>query len=119
MHCEGRLRRFYLEWDRGTVSWPDIIEKFRVYAAYYAHLGRTGVPEARRPSALVVTSSPLREGLLWRAIMAAFDEVKASPCYFFTTVDTLIGRAGPLAPVWRTLESTERVGWHDFGGRSP
>jgi hypothetical protein len=119
VHYEGRVQRFYVEWDRGTVKPPDLVEKCRLYAAYYAYLARTGVPELNRPSALVVTSSPTRESIIWRAIMAAFDEVKASPCYFFTTVDTLIGRAGPLAPVWRTLESTERVGWHDFGGRSP
>jgi hypothetical protein len=118
VHFQGRVRRLYLEWDRGTVKLMDLVEKCRLYAAYYAYLARAEVPESHRPSALVVTSSPPREGVLWRAIMAAFDEVKASPCYFFTTVDTLIGRAGPLAPVWRTLESTERVGWHDFRGHS-
>ncbi|MDO8612559.1 MAG: replication-relaxation family protein [Dehalococcoidia bacterium] len=119
VHYEGRVRRFYLEWDRGTVKLPDLMEKCRLYAAYYAYLARTGIAESLKPSALVVTSSPPREGVLWRAIVAAFDEVKASPCYFFTTVDTLIGRAGPLASVWRTLKSDERVSWYDFGGRSP
>lgn len=111
VHLQGRVRRFYLEWDRGTVKLPDLVEKCRLYAAYYAYLARAGAPESRRPSALVVTSSPLREGVLWRAILTAFDEVKASPCYFFTTVDTLIGRAGPLAPVWRRSKDAERNAW--------
>jgi len=29
VHSQGRVRRFYLEWDRGKVKWPDMIEKFR------------------------------------------------------------------------------------------
>ncbi|HWO73726.1 MAG TPA: replication-relaxation family protein, partial [Dehalococcoidia bacterium] len=118
IHLAGRLHRVYLEWDRGTVKLPDLVEKRRLYAAYYASLARTGVPEANRPTTLLVTSSPLRESILYGATEAAVDEVKASPGYFFTTVDTLVGRVGPLAPVWRTPESHGRVSWCDSRGRS-
>jgi DNA-binding MarR family transcriptional regulator len=111
----GRMRRFYLEWDRGTVKLPDLVEKCRSYAAYYASLARTGVPDSDRPSALVVTSSPVREGVLWRTLLAALDEVASSPCHFFTTVDTIIGRTGPLAPVWRRGKDAERGAWASAG----
>lgn len=111
VYWNGRLWRFYLEWDRGTVKLPDLVEKCRLYAAYYASLARTGVPESNRPTTLVVTSSAVRESVLWRIIPTAFDEVAASPSHFFTTVDTIIDRTGPLAPVWRRGKDAERGAW--------
>ncbi len=117
IYWQGKIRRFYLEWDRGTVKLPDLVEKCRLYAAYYASLVRTGVPEPNRPATLVVTSSPVRESVLWRTILTASDEVAASPCRLFTTVDALIGRAGPLAPVWRGSDSSQRSFWLEGVGR--
>jgi DNA-binding MarR family transcriptional regulator len=111
IYWQGEIQRFYLEWDRGTVKLPDLVEKCRLYAAYYASLARTGVPESNRPSALLVASSPLREGVLWRTILAAFDEVASSPCYLLTSVDTLVEAAGPLGQVWRGFDSSQRSFW--------
>ncbi|MDI6857186.1 MAG: replication-relaxation family protein [Dehalococcoidia bacterium] len=111
IYWQGEIHRFYLEWDRGTVKLPDLVEKCRLYAAYYASLARTGVPERNRPTTLVVTSSPVREGVLWRTVLAAFDDVASSPCHFFTTIDTIIDRTGPLAPIWRRGGDAERGAW--------
>lgn len=111
IYWQGAIRRFYLEWDRGTVKLPDLVEKCRLYAAYYAHLTRAGAPEYRKPTVLVVTSSLVREDVLWRIILAAFDEVALSASHVFTTTDTIIGRTGPLAPVWRRGEGAERGAW--------
>ncbi len=61
----GEVRRFYLEWDRGTVKLPDLMEKCRLYAAYYASLARRQVDDRSLPYVLAVTTSPLRENILW------------------------------------------------------
>jgi DNA-binding MarR family transcriptional regulator len=111
VHYQGRVRRFYLEWDRGKVKWPDMIEKLRVYAAYYAHLARAEVSESRTPNALVVTSSPVREGVLWRAIRAAFDEAGVKPTPFLTSVGMLVERVGPFGLAWRSQGASDRVLW--------
>lgn len=111
VHFEGRVRRFYLEWDRGTVKWPDMIEKLRVYAAYYADLARTGVAEERRPMTLVVTSSPQREDAIWKVVKASFAAVGVKPTAFLTSVDTLLERVGSLGPAWRSSGAPERTLW--------
>jgi DNA-binding MarR family transcriptional regulator len=113
IYHNGTMRRFYLEWDRGTVKLPDMVRKLRSYAAYYAFLARTGVAERNRPAALLVTSSPARESVLWRTVLAACEEVESSPSPFFSTVDALIECLGPLGAAWRTPESHGRVRWYD------
>jgi len=107
----GRVRRFYLEWDRGTMRWPDMIEKFRLYAAYYANLARTGVENG--PDLLMVTASPAREGIIWQTLAMAFDEVNASPAHISTSLDSLLARVGPMGAVWRRAGSQPRTCWKD------
>jgi hypothetical protein len=108
---QGKVRRFYLEWDRGTTRWPEMVDKCRLYAAYYANLARTGVENG--PDVLMVTTSPVRENIIWRTLTTAFVEANASPGHILTSVDPLVARMGPMAGVWRLAGSLARVCWKD------
>ncbi len=106
----GQVRRFFLEWDRGTMRGPQMVQKFNYYAAYFASWRSKGdVP----PAVLVVTNSPHRENVIWHDLETAFDEVKAKPSRFFTSIDTLIRGVGPFGPVWRPFGSSARAAWPD------
>ena len=111
VHWQGKVRRFYLEWDRGTTRWPEMVDKCRLYAAYYANLARTGVENG--PDVLMVTTSPVRENIIWRTLTTAFVEANASPGHILTSVDPLVARMGPMAAVWRLAGSLARVCWKD------
>ena len=111
VHWQGKVRRFYLEWDRGTTRWPEMVDKCRLYAAYYANLARTGVENG--PDVLMVTTSPVRENIIWRTLTTAFVEANASPGHILTSVDPLVARMGPMAGVWRLAGSLARVCWKD------
>jgi hypothetical protein len=109
----GQIRRFFLEWDRGTMRGPQMVQKFHYYAAYFASWRSKGdVP----PAVLVVTNSPHRENVIWHDLEAAFGEVKAKPSRFFTSLDSLVGRLGPFGPAWRRFDSVRRVNWRDSEG---
>ena len=108
---QGKVRRFYLEWDRGTTRWPEMVDKCRLYAAYYANLARTGVENG--PDVLMVTTSPVRENIIWRTLTTAFVEANASPGHILTSVDPLVARMGPMAAVWRRAGSLARVCWRN------
>jgi len=111
----GQIGRFFLEWDRGTMRGPQMMEKFQLYAAYFASRRRKrDLP----PAVLIVTNSPHRENVIWHDLETAFDEVKAKPSRFFTSLDTLIGRLGPLAPIWRSFETGGRISWQNGGDRA-
>jgi hypothetical protein len=111
VHFQGRVRRFYLEWDRGTVRWPDMIEKFRSYAMCFAALRRRGTELHATPRVLVVTVSPQREDAIWRIVQASFDEVGVRPTPCLTSVNSLVQRVGPFGPAWRSLGASDRVPW--------
>ncbi len=111
----GQIRSFFLEWDRGTMRGPQMMEKFQLYAAYFASRRSKGdVP----PAVLIVTNSPHRENVIWQDLENAFDEVKAKPSRFFTSIDTLVERLGPFGQAWRPFDSVHRVSWHDSEGHS-
>ncbi len=111
VHFEGRVQRFYLEWDRGTVKWPDMIEKFRVYADYLARLRRDGCDEARLPTALIVTASPLRERVIAQSLQAVLEKARVPTDTAFTSLDSLLERLGPSDPVWLAVGRSERAHW--------
>jgi hypothetical protein len=109
----GQIGRFFLEWDRGTMRGPQMMEKFHYYAAYCTSRRSKGdVPLA----VLIVTNAPHRENVIWQDLEAAFDEVKAKPSRFFTSIDTLISGVGAFGPVWRPFDSVRRVRWRDSEG---
>jgi hypothetical protein len=111
VHFQGRVQRFYLEWDRGKVKWPDLVEKCRSYAMYFAALGRRGTELIATPRALVVTVSPQREEAIWKVLQMSFAEVGIPPTLFLTSVDALVERVGPFGPAWRSCGASERVLW--------
>jgi len=111
----GQIGRFFLEWDRGTMRGPQMMEKFHYYAAYCTSRRSKGdVPLA----VLIVTNAPHRENVIWQDLEAAFDEVKGKPSRFFTSIDTLISGVGAFGPVWRPFDSVRRVRWRDSEGDS-
>ncbi len=115
MHFQGEVRRFYLEWDRGTMRWPDMIDKFRTYAACLASRREPNPPV----DLLVVTASPLRENLIWKTLDTTFEEVGGNLGCVFTSLDTLIQRVGPVGSVWRASAFTGRIpflGWRSGEG---
>jgi hypothetical protein len=74
-------------------------------------LARTGVDNG--PDVLIVTTSPVRENVIWRTMTMAFDEVNGAPGDSFTSIDPLVGRMGPMAAIWRRAGSLARVCWKD------
>ena len=117
VHWQGKVRRFYLEWDRGTVRWPEMVEKLRVYAAFFAKARRDGTEEGSLPEVLFVTTSPMREAVAWRCLDDAFSDIGQAPSHFRTSVHTLVCGAGPLGQVWQTFGSSQRSFWLSGGGR--
>jgi hypothetical protein len=112
----GQIQRVFLEWDRGTTRHRQhAIEKFESYAAYIAS---PECDDGLSPVLLLVTNSPHREDVIWRHFESVFAKVHASPDHFFTSIDTLIGALGPLAPIWRSLETSGRVSWQEGGDRA-
>jgi len=117
VYWQGKVRRFYLEWDRGTVRWPEMVEKLRGYAAFFAKARRDGTEEGSLPEVLFVTASPQRETIAWRCLDAAFSATGQAPSCFRTSVHTLVCGEGPLGQVWRRFGSSQRSPWLPGGGR--
>lgn len=102
---EGSPRSFFLEWDRGTERINVLLEKLTRYAAYYR--------SARTASGnilLVVTPSPHREAVVWRAVSAVM-RPEAERGEVRTTVASLVDQYGPFAPIWRQFGSDARESW--------
>jgi hypothetical protein len=111
IYWNGRLWRFYLEWDRGTVKLPDVVEKCRLYAAYLATLARKQVDGRSLPDVLAVTTSPVRENVIRRALDSALEEVSRPPALFLTSVAPLFHRLGPFGVVWHDADGSARRRW--------
>ena len=99
------MRRFYLEWDRGTMRSPDMVEKFKAYALYFGLTLRHAEERRAAPDLLVVTVSPLREQIIWRLLEENFREIGMTPAACFTSIDSLVERFGPLGAIWRSYGS--------------
>jgi hypothetical protein len=110
LHQQGKTRRFYLEWDRATMRWPEMRRKCLAYAQYYAWLSRTNASAI--PDVLIVTTSPHREGPLWDALDRALADASRPRANIFTSVANLVDRLGPFGPVWRrSATSFQREAW--------
>jgi len=110
VYWQGRVRRFYLEWDRSTAGLPDLMEKCRSYAAYYGSSARSG--DDSGPDVLIVTTSAGRENLIWRTLAVAFGE-NGPLGHILTSTDPLVSSVGPTTDVWRRTESPIRARWRD------
>lgn len=96
---------FFLEWDRGTERIDVLLEKLTRYAAQYR--------SARAATAdvlLVVTPTPHREAVVWRAVSAVM-RPEAERGGVRTTVASLVDQYGPYAPIWRQFGSDARGSW--------
>jgi hypothetical protein len=99
VHYQGRLRRLYIEWDRGTVRLPEVRQKLRLYLFFYATVDQS-LASGRQPLTLIVTTNTRREARVWEDL-AGRGEAGRDLSSFLTTVGPLIERLGPLAAVWR------------------
>jgi hypothetical protein len=104
VHYQGRLRRLYIEWDRGTMRATAIKEKLHVYAAFHSSVGS----DQAAPLILVITTSPTRENVLWQELSASFRELQADPTRTLTSVSSLVDRLGPFGRVWRNQTPNQR-----------
>jgi len=111
VHWQGKVRHFYLEWDRGTMRWPDMISKLRVYASYFARVRHDGCGQGWQPAVLIVTASPLRERTIARSFEAVLENAHAPADRAFTTLESLVDRLGPWSQIWLPVGSGERVFW--------
>ena len=111
IYWQGEVRRFYLEWDRGTMRWPDMIEKLRSYALFLRSTLRHAEGHRAGGDLLLVTVSPLREQVIWRLLEEIFTEIGMTPSGCFTSIDSLVERVGPARAIWRSFGSHGRGRW--------
>jgi len=102
---EGKPHSFFLEWDRGTERINVLLEKLTRYAAYYR-----SAPAASANVLLVVTPTPHREAVVWRAVSAVM-RPEAERGLVRTTVASLVDQYGPYAAIWRQFGSDARGSW--------
>mgnify|MGYP001451806716 CR=1 FL=1 len=96
---------FFLEWDRGTERINVLLEKLTRYAAYYR-----SASAASADALLVVTPTPHREIVVWRAVSAVM-RPEAERGVVRTAVASLVDQYGPYAPIWRQFGSDARGSW--------
>lgn len=113
IHWKGKVHRFYLEWDRGTIGWPEMTEKLRGYVAYLAAMTDKN---GNMPQLLIVTTSPARENVMWRIVDDAFNDLRLPSRDIFTTIDSLLSGLGTLASIWRTSSDSARQQWGEATG---
>ncbi|MBA4181326.1 MAG: hypothetical protein C0506_12115 [Anaerolinea sp.] len=101
------MQPFFLEWDRGTERIAVLLEKLDRYAAYYRTRTPSRMPFTRL---LIVTPSPHREEVVWKAVATVFVSEARQGCVL-TTVASLIEQWGPYAPIWRAHTSARRGSW--------
>ncbi len=96
---------FFLEWDRGTERINVLLEKLTRYAGYCR-----SASAAPADVLLVVTPTPHREAVVWRAVYAVM-QPEAERGRILTTVASLVNQYGPYAPIWRQFGSDARGSW--------
>ncbi len=115
IYWEGKVQRFYLEWDRGTVGWPDMIEKFRTWARWFEKLRREAIDKSISPYLLVVTTNPAREKVIRGLLNRIFQESYLTGAQCFTTTSNLLDVQGAFGCIWREPMSDRRIAWQ-LGG---
>ena len=97
----GELRiRFWLEWDRGTMSTPDLAAKCTTYARYVASR-EWFKQEAALPVLLVVTPDPGQERRFGRVARATLTD--ECGLIIRTTTLTRMHEQGLLGPIWNQV----------------
>ena len=94
----GKQRvRFWLEWDRGTMSTRDLAVKLRTYEQYVASR-EWFKQEATLPLLLVVTPNPGQERRLGRVATATL--IDGCGLIIRTTTLVCLRKQGLLGPIW-------------------
>ncbi len=90
-------RRFWLEWDRGTMNARDLSIKFTSYAHYLA-TREWARESARLPRLLCIAPDIAQERRMHRVaqVRLAFTTGLA----VWTTTEVLLNERGPMAPIW-------------------
>jgi DNA-binding MarR family transcriptional regulator len=95
-----QTRRFWLEWDRGTMNGRDLQVKFASYGAYLAtHEWARG--DTVSPVLLCVVPDVAQERVLARVAQAKL--VSRPETFLYTTTTGLLAREGMLAPIWKQM----------------
>jgi hypothetical protein len=95
----GRRLRFWLEWDRGTMSRRDLRAKFAAYTHYVrSHEWHTD-GNAPLPMLLVVTPDVGQETRIAQELRAAVSTRATLAIRVALVAD--LNRYGPLAPIWK------------------
>ena len=115
VYWQGKVRRFYLEWDRGTMHWPQTLNKLHAHASYFECLRRNGPEDNLFPTVLIVTASPARERLIACSLGLVFNPADVG--HILTSLKTLISSIGPWSQIWLPIEGGKRVSWPDLGGK--
>jgi Replication-relaxation len=90
-------RRFWLEWDRGTMNVRDLSIKFTSYA-HYVSTREWARESARLPTLLCIAPDIAQERRMHRVAQAKL----TPPCGLavWTTTESLLNDRGPLASIW-------------------
>jgi hypothetical protein len=109
----GRPYGLFLEYDRGTMSARDYLQKFAAYYAYWAS-GRYERDYDGFPTILVVTrDSTAEERIARAAVAAAVGRGQVLPLLLTCRwrIDSRRNPGGLLGPIWREPGSTTRRCW--------
>jgi hypothetical protein len=93
--------RFWLEWDRGTMTPKDLRIKFTTYAMYL-HSREWASSSPYLPAILCVTPDIAQEHQLTGAAIQRLVQVPSALCVYTTTVSLLLTQ-GMLKPIWRAI----------------
>lgn len=101
VQLDVRTFRFWLEWDRGTMTPKDLRVKFATYAMYLASR-EWARSSPSLPALLCVTPDIAQERRLTEAALARLVQVPAAFCLYTTTASLLLTQ-GILQPIWRQV----------------
>ncbi len=106
VQCGARTTRFWLEWDRGTMTLKDLRVKFTTYAMYL--VSREWASSSPTLPALLCVAPDM--GQEQRLIKAARQYLVSVPRGFrlYTATAHLLMTQGILSPIWRPLERAPR-----------
>jgi hypothetical protein len=107
---QDRLHRLFIEWDRGTMRWPETLEKLRIYAAFLRLSKPQNSRHAPASALLVITTAPAREEGIRLRIGSALGGAPLPNACFLTSTAALQERLGPLGAVWRSGAAPTRLG---------
>ncbi len=114
----GRLYGFFLEYDRGTMSARDYLQKFAAYFEYLT-IGSFSRDYEGFPTILVVTKDRMAEDRIARAACAAaVGRGVAIPLLLTCEWRIFLDPGNPrglLGPIWREPGSTRRRHWLPHG----